>query len=69
MVTVLLHPYHRQRKTEQVTTRQEWRPAGIRPGTLLFNIYISDLPSTIPRKYAYADSLAIIHADGDWQVV
>jgi len=36
---------------------------------LLFNIYISDLPTTIPRKYAYADDLAIMHADGDWQVV
>ena len=36
---------------------------------LLFNIYISDLPPTISRKYAYADELAIMHADGDWQAV
>jgi len=36
---------------------------------LLFNIYISDLPTTISRKYAYADDLAIMHADGDWQAV
>jgi len=36
---------------------------------LLFNIYISDLPTTISRKYAYADDLAIIHVDGDWQAV
>ena len=36
---------------------------------LLLNIYISDLPTTISRKYAYADDLAIMHADGDWQVV
>jgi len=36
---------------------------------LLFNIYISDLLTTIPRKYAYADDLAIMHADGDWQAV
>jgi len=35
----------------------------------LFNIYISDLPTTISRKYAYADDLAIMHADGDWQAV
>jgi len=34
---------------------------------LLFNTYISDLPTTIPRKYAYADDLAIMHFDGDWQ--
>jgi len=31
----------------------------------LFNIYISDLPTTFSRKYAYADDLAIMHADGD----
>jgi len=36
---------------------------------LLFNIYISDLPTTVSRKYAYADGLAIMHADGDWQAV
>jgi len=31
--------------------------------------YNSDLPSTIPGKYAYADDLAIMHADGDWRAV
>jgi len=36
---------------------------------LLFNIYISDLPTTTSRKHAYADDLAIMHADGDWQAV
>ena len=36
---------------------------------LLFNIYISDLPTTVSRKYAYADDLAITHADGDWQAL
>jgi len=30
---------------------------------LLFNIYISDLLTTVSRKYAYADDLAIMHAD------
>jgi len=29
----------------------------------------SDLPTIVSRKYAYADDLAIMHADGDWQVV
>ena len=33
---------------------------------LLLNIYPSDLPATISRKYAYADDLAVTHADGDW---
>ena len=36
---------------------------------LLFNISISDLPTTVSRKCAYADDLAIMHADGDWQAV
>jgi len=36
---------------------------------LLFNIYISHLPTTVSRKYAYADDQAIMHADGDWQAV
>ena len=37
---------------------------------LFFNIYISDLPTTLSGKYAYADDLAImLHADGDWQAV
>jgi len=36
---------------------------------LFFKIYISDLPNTVSRKYAYADDLAISHADGDWQAV
>ena len=36
---------------------------------LLFNIYISDLTTTVSRKYAHADDLAITHADGDWQAV
>jgi len=34
-----------------------------------FNISILDLPTTVSRKYAYADNLAIMHADGDWQAV
>jgi len=35
----------------------------------LFIISTSDEPITISRKYAYADDLAIIHADEDWQAV
>jgi len=27
------------------------------------------LPNIVSRKYVYADDLAIIHADGDWQAV
>jgi len=32
---------------------------------LVFNIYISDLPTTVSRKYAYANDLAIMYVDGD----
>ena len=44
-------------------------PQGSVLAPLLFNIYTSDLPTTISRKYAYADDLAIMHADRDWQAV
>ena len=56
---------------EQVTSpeEEEWHPTGIRPNTHLFNIYISDLPTTVSRNYAYANDLAIMYADGDWQTV
>ena len=44
-------------------------PQGYVLAPLLFNIYTSDLPATISRKYVYADDLAIMHADGDWLTV
>ena len=44
-------------------------PQGSVLASLLFNICISDLPTTISRKYSYPDDLAIMHADGDWQAV
>jgi len=44
-------------------------PQGSVLALLLFNIYISDLPTTVSAKYAYADDLAMMHAGGDWQAV
>ena len=44
-------------------------PQGSVLAPLLFNIYTSDLPATISRKYAYAEDLAIMHANGDWLAV
>jgi len=40
-------------------------PQGSVLAFLLFNIYISDLTTTVAKKYAYADDLAIMHAGGD----
>ena len=34
---------------------------------LLFNIYVYDLPSTVSRRYAYADDLALLYFSNDWK--
>ena len=34
---------------------------------LLHNIYTYDLPSTISRKFAYADNLALLQPSGNWK--
>ena len=42
-------------------------PQGSVLAPLLFNIYTYDLPSTISRKFAYADDLALLHFSGNWK--
>ena len=64
-----LYPHHRQRPPKQVATSEERRPAGSVLALLLFNIYTYDLPTTISKKFAYADDLAILHSTGDWQTL
>jgi len=32
----------------------------------IFNIYTSDLSTTVSEKYLYVNDLAITNADGDW---
>ena len=44
-------------------------PQGSILAPLLFNIYISDLSTTLSRKYACADDLAVMHADWNWQAL
>jgi len=44
-------------------------PQGFVLAPLFYNIYTSDLPNTVSRKCAYADDLAIIHADKNWQAM
>jgi len=59
-----LHPHHQKWHKKQVTTPQERCPTGFVLPPLLSNTYISDLPTTVSRKYA--DDLTTMHADGDW---
>jgi len=64
-----LYPTTGNGQRSRLRRRKNGVPQGSILVPLLFNIYISDLPTTISRKYAYADNLAIMHADGDWQAV
>ena len=42
-------------------------PQGSVLAPLLFNMYKHDFPSTISRKYAYADDLSLFYFTGDWK--
>jgi len=55
-------------KRSRLWCPQNGVPQGSVLAPLLFTI-ISDLPTTVSRKYAYSDNLAIMHADGDWKAV
>ena len=36
---------------------------------ILFNIYIHDIPATTAKMYGYADDLALLYADKEWEEV
>ena len=42
-------------------------PQGSVLAPLLFNIYVYDLPSTVSRRYAYANDLALLYSSDDWK--
>ena len=42
-------------------------PQGSVLAPLLFNIYVYDLSSTVFRRYAYADDLALLYSSDDWK--
>ena len=50
---------------------QLWGPPRSRSvlAPTLFNIYLSDLPSTSSSKYAYADDLALLYSNRNWTTV
>ena len=64
-----LHPYHRNGKRIRLRHLKKGVSQGSTLAPLLFNIYISDLPTSVSRKYIYAEDLAIMHAGGDRKVV
>ena len=59
----------RNNKRSRLRRLKNGVPQGSVLAPFIFIIYLSDLPTTVSRKYAYADDLAIMHADGDWQAV
>ena len=66
---MFLSPVPQQRQTEQVTAPQERRVTGIRPSApSLQHLYVWPVNYRL-QKYVFADDLAIMHVDGDWQVV
>ena len=42
-------------------------PQGSVLAPLLFKIYVYDLPSTVSRRYAYADDLELLYSSDDWK--
>ena len=52
-------------------SRLQWLKNGVPQGSVVAPLlfYISDLQTAISTKYAYANNLAIMHDDGDWQTV
>ena len=42
-------------------------PQGSVLAPLLFNIYVYNLPSTVSRRYAYANDLALLYSSDDWK--
>ena len=44
-------------------------PQGSVLAPFLFNIYTYDLPTTIFKKFAYADDWAILHSTEDWETL
>ena len=44
-------------------------PQGSTLSPTLFNVYISDIPQTTSKQYGYADDLALLAADRNWETV
>jgi len=66
---ILTSDASRTGQTEQVRRLKNGDSQGSLLAPLVCNTYISDLPTTVFRKYAYAEDLTIMHAGRDWQAV
>ena len=77
MVRFLQELISNRRFTLQTSDGRLSRPRSLKNGVpqgstlspLLFNIYISDLPHTQLQQYGYADDLALLYVDKDWNKI
>ena len=56
-------------KTSKFRTLNNGLPQGSVLAPLLFNLYTSDLPQTISRKFIYADDLALTYRHNDFNTL
>ena len=64
-----LYTQDKRRTGRPIASTQKWGPPGSVLAPTLFNMYLSDLPSTSSSKYAYADDLALPYFDINWTTV